>query len=478
MSTLDRSDIDSVMTGQLVPLLPSADPAWDAAIADAAADDGSVSHVVRFSKNAGRQLADDKLRQQIDTVVASVNTAQRMTRGWKVEVEPWHKFRPYGRTGDAVACGDCGLARAAHRDNWFMREYVHDSSSTGHYTYHVNLQVACKPERKRPTMHSEFENILAALASRGRGFSGEDWKVSLVDSLVYTAKSPTEISDDQALAAEIGYAPFDMPTDVRWREFFTDLYGLDDQIELVKRAIEAALKSNWQGRYNCVLVGPPGCGKSNICQLIKRAVGDEAVLEFDGTSTTMAGAQKELGEREELPRLLLIEEIEKAPEASLAWLLSLTDIRAEVRKTTARGNIMRDVKMLAICTVNDMDTFQHVAFGALKSRFPNIIGFQRPSREIRARILEREIKKVQDGNMAWIEPAIDFAEDLDSDDPRELIAICMIGREKLLDGTYQLMRLRTMPDGTDRRALADRLNKRAAQTIDAVTLAPTVEYAF
>lgn len=196
--------------------------------------------------------------------------------------------------------------------------------------------------------------------------------------------------------------------------------------------------SNWQQRANIALIGPPACGKSDICKSLKKLLGDEAVLEFDGTSTTMAGAQQNLAEREVLPRVMLIEEIEKAPETALPWLLSILDLRGEVRKTTARGNILREVHMVGICTVNNQEVFDKLASGALSSRFSLPLHFQRPPREILWKILHREVTKIS-GDDAWIEPVLDYAEKRGISDPRKLIAICLTGREKLLSGEYQKM---------------------------------------
>ncbi len=355
-----------------------------------------MKRIIEISKAAGRSLNDAKIKLQLETIVNSVNTAQRTARGWNVAI-PTPMY------------------------------------SQHNLTYRVGLIVTCtKPDR--PTIDSEFANIVNSVAARG---SGPKWEVTAIDGEKYT---PDTLAAQQAEDIEIGYAPIDMPEN--WSSFFGHLYGLNDHIGRVRRAIDAAMMSNWQHRFHAALIGPPGCGKSDICQSIKRALGDEAVMEFDGTSTTMAGAQKELSEREELPRVLLVEEIEKAPEASMAWLLSVLDLRAEIRKTTARGNILRDCKMLCIATVNDVPTFERANFGALQSRFSNKVFFQRPSRELLSQILNREIQRVG-GDERWIGPALNYAEEIDTTDPREVIAICLCGREALITGEYQSMMRRT-----------------------------------
>jgi MoxR-like ATPase len=161
-------------------------------------------------------------------------------------------------------------------------------------------------------------------------------------------------------------------------------------------------------------------------------------MEFDATATTAAGAIKELAEREILPRVLVVEEIEKADEKSLAFLLALCDLRGEIRKTTARATIQRDTKLLVIATVNNVELFQKLQAGALASRFANKIGFSRPSREQLAMILEREVSKI-DGDSRWIKPALDYCEERDITDPRQVIALCLCGRDMLITGEYQEM---------------------------------------
>lgn len=369
-----------------------------------------VEHLVRLSKEAGRQLNTDKMRVQIDAMVASLNTAARTAQGWKVEL------RLHGYNG-----------------GWYEQRYGADSAITGGYFYHIMLRVTCaKVDSKK--QDAQFQNIVSQADAKGRSQPGNPWQVTQVDGAEYMPLAPQDMGE--SISAEIGYAPVLMPSD--WRDHFKHLYGLDPHINRVFRSIDNAIKTDFKSRVNSVLVGPPGCGKTDICQTWKGILGEEAVLEFDGTSTTMAGAQKELAEREELPRLLLVEEIEKAPEASLSWLLSILDMRGEIRKTTARAsaNILRETKMLCIATVNNWELFQRANAGALASRMSNKIFFQRPSRELLEKILIREVGRF-DGRMEWIEPTLEFVERIGTTDPREVIAIMLCGRDALLDGSYQ-----------------------------------------
>jgi energy-coupling factor transporter ATP-binding protein EcfA2 len=229
---------------------------------------------------------------------------------------------------------------------------------------------------------------------------------------------------------------------------FDHIYDREAQILLVRSAIETAVKTELKKRFNCVLFGPPGCGKTEILLSIGKMLGKEgeAYLKFDATSTTEAGAQRLLLESPNIPPILIVEEIEKTDEKSLRWLLGICDERGEVRKTNFRiGHNAREVKMLVLATVNNMNLFNNLLAGALSSRFPNKIYCDRPDRSVMQQILEREVKSIK-GDDAWIEPTLSFCMDkLGWNDPRKLIPVCLQGQHKLLDGTYQQALLKTLP---------------------------------
>ena len=251
------------------------------------------------------------------------------------------------------------------------------------------------------------------------------------EEYVVPDENAVRLSDDF-----VGYSELSIPNDYEAK--FNHLFGLDAHVARIKRAMEAGLMSDWQHRLHCALIGPPGCGKSDICRTIKAMLGDEAVLEFDATATTAAGAIKELAEREILPRCLIIEEAEKADDKALDFLLAVLDLRAEIRKTTARATIQRDTKLFAIATVNNYDLFTRLKAGALASRFSQKIFFKRPNRDQLEMILQREVVKV-DGDFAWISPTLDYCDEVDLTDPRAVISICMCGRDLLVTGEYQEM---------------------------------------
>lgn len=398
----------------------SVEEAIDAAIEEE--DTLTVEHVVVLEKQAGRQIDERKAAQHIDTITTSAMTTERMKRGWSTYY-PSTSGEPFFE--------------------------VTGSGSKG-YVYSVKVAVKCVPSRLRTTIGQEFDNITASMDAKAK-LPAFRWRVAEIDGTPYIPHDESAIQIDAD--EEVGYAPFELPPFEVWRANFEGiLYGMEDYIEIIYRALETAVKSQWRDRINIALIGPPACGKSHLCKIIASILGQEATVEYDATSTTMAGAQGELGAREEMPRVMIIEEIEKAPESSLPWLLSILDLRGEIKKTTARKNIDKTVKLIGICTVNSEEKFKALASGALASRFALPLYFERAPRDVLWSILNREVKGIDGGDESWIEPAIDFAEALNAKDsnvltvdPRRLIAICLTGREKLLTGDFQRMYLRTMP---------------------------------
>lgn len=234
------------------------------------------------------------------------------------------------------------------------------------------------------------------------------------------------------------YSPVKMNTDVSVG-FFDHIYERDAQISVVQSAVDAFVQSDFNNRFHCVLYGEPACGKTEILKSFTAMLGKNFVLELDATSTTKAGAERILLESANLPPVLVCEEIEKTDESSLRWLLGILDHRGEVRKVTHGGGLRhRDVKMLCLATVNDMELFKRVMDGALASRFSHKVWCPRPSKDVLGMILRREIAKVKDGREEWIAPAVDWCVDIEgTNDPRRVVTVCLSGKERLLTGEYQ-----------------------------------------
>ena len=178
------------------------------------------------------------------------------------------------------------------------------------------------------------------------------------------------------------------------------------------------------------------CGKSDICISLKDMVGNDSVLEFDATLTTSAGAIANFNDRDPTPRILLVEEIEKVDEKALSWLLGVLDVRGNIRKTTYHGRTQKDAKILCIATANDIHALKRMMSGALASRFVHQLYCARPGRDLLNKILQREISAI-DGNEDWIEPTLDYLDKHHITDPRQAMAICLTGRDRLITGEFQ-----------------------------------------
>lgn len=271
---------------------------------------------------------------------------------------------------------------------------------------------------------------MAEGAGRSKGWNiPADHETPTHESKTTTETEPTVQQKPKA------FTPVKINTDAG--QHFAHLYERDSQIALVMSAIQAYVNSNYEDRFHAILYGPPSCGKTEILRSVARMLGEESVLVFDATSTTKAGAERTLLETAEIPPVLIVEEIEKTDEHSLRWLLGVLDHRAELRKITHRSTKSRSVKLLCLATANDIELFRKVMEGSLASRFSHHIYSGRPSREVLKKILLREIERSK-GDVAWIDPALDWClNEEGTNDPRRIITICLCGREKLLDGSYQ-----------------------------------------
>lgn len=348
-----------------------------------------------MNKESAKTLNDDKIREQLDYIKGRINSAGRSGK--------WTITYTYSSVLNNIAR---------------IRTY--------------NAVFTLVPTEKNKNVDVEFKAACEIARSAG---STPKWLM-------------VKAGDEVLVDADKDSVTIEIPSD--WYEqYFGHIYGRRDQIDIVMSAVEAGMASNFENRFNCVLFGPPACGKSEITQSFKSLFGDEACIEYDATSTTQAGALKDLKEREKMPRLLIIEEMEKVDESALRWLLSVLDHRAEIRKTNYRESFQKEVKLLCIATVNDYELFKKMMYGALHSRFTHKIYCPRPNEEVLTMILQREIKKLGSaGDVAWIKPAIAYAHKHSITDPREVTAICLCGRHDLLNNEFQAkLEKCTMPTG-------------------------------
>jgi hypothetical protein len=121
--------------------------------------------------------------------------------------------------------------------------------------------------------------------------------------------------------------------------------------------------------------------------------------------------------------------------------LGALDDRGELRKINAREMRNREIKILCLATANDKDEFDRLMGGTLKrpgalsSRFVHQLECPRPNREVLRMILTRDIDSYG-GSSDWIEPALDLAAEIGTDDPRKVLGF-LDGGHRLLTGEYQ-----------------------------------------
>ena len=138
---------------------------------------------------------------------------------------------------------------------------------------------------------------------------------------------------------------------------------------------------------------------------------------------------------------MFIEEIEKCHEDGLRVWLGALDDRGELRKTNFRESRARKIQILTLATANDKVIFDKLMGGtdkrpgALSSRFVNQLHCPRPDEKVLRKILERDIDSYG-GHADWIQPALDLAKVIGTDDPRRVLSY-LDGGDRLLNGMYQ-----------------------------------------
>lgn len=224
---------------------------------------------------------------------------------------------------------------------------------------------------------------------------------------------------------------------------FRNIYGLNAQIRTILSSIKSAIDTNGSRRNHTVLWGKPACGKTQVILALENLLGANSVLRLDATSTTRAGLEKLFfKDLVKVPPIVVCEEIEKAKEEWLQIWLGALDDRGEIRKINFRTCLVREIRILFICTVNDKNLFDKLMGGegsgkpgALSSRCVNDVYFPRPDINILRSILRKDIIG-KGGKKEYIEPCIDLAKTLKVDDPRKVLSF-LSGGDRLLNGEYQ-----------------------------------------
>lgn len=374
------------------------------------------THRIVLVKHSQRGLNERAVKNNLTGIISGTNSRSLAGAGWTLEAsEPHFTTGPYEGTGT--------LETVTSRLHLILNFERKDGKSPG---------------------KGDLATFLHKLQTKSCVPMNGKWNIETVDEEAFDAETARPLND---LTEAIGYADCEIPED--FDDHFRHLYGLDDQIEILRSRLEAGISSGWVDRFHTVFVGPPGCGKSAVAEALINALGPDAVIRYDSTAMTAAGVIKDLNDREILPRVAVFEECEKISNNDVSsFLLGIMDQRAELRKVTARQNIAKECKLFCVATVNDYAHFKTLQKAALASRFGVPVGFNRPSREMKALILAREIERIG-GDDRWIDPTLDYCEEVGEHDTRAMISICLAGREQLLNGKYQERLRRTTLAETD-----------------------------
>ena len=102
---------------------------------------------------------------------------------------------------------------------------------------------------------------------------------------------------------------------------------------------------------------------------------------------------------------------------------------------------VRKVHFLSLSTANDKEKFDLMMGGrtnypgALSSRFVHQLECPRPDKTQMRMILKRDIERFG-GKLEWIDPCIELAEQIGTNDPRKVLGF-LDGGDRLMDKSYQ-----------------------------------------
>lgn len=405
---------------------------------------------LEFTRQSERRTSDEKLRAGLEIIATA---AIGKYSSWEFEigtVTAWERSQLYYSSCPQYVKE--AMAKELHAQ-WHFSSWIR---------FYRTRPASPDPERAKEREQWQREEIYqrAAMMGHHQRFGTHPWvtrlettneKVKSAVILGETIEGEKEkvIEEDDSIDPVADVEPVSLSTisHIKAGDYFNHLYGLDAQVRILLSAIQAAADSNMENRFHSLLFGDPGTGKTDILRSTFRLLSDLNIscLSIDATSTTEAGMRKLLLDEDEvLPQVILIEEIEKATH-SFKLLLGIMDERGMVSQLNARRTASRQVPALILANANDYNVLVKMDSGALLSRFPNEIHCPRLDRETIAKVLEREIKKVKGGNLAWIEPTLKFGfDERGITDPRQLKRICLCGKDELLTGVYQKDLERTM----------------------------------
>jgi hypothetical protein len=129
-------------------------------------------------------------------------------------------------------------------------------------------------------------------------------------------------------------------------DIFADIVGYTD----IKKEFNKALQST--SPVGILLVGPPGCGKSEFLKKIRAEYDDKSVF-IDGSYGSKAGIFEAL--KEHKPKYVLLDEIDKLKTYDQQALLNLME-SGRLTKTTKSEHFDIELKCWIFATANDKKT--------------------------------------------------------------------------------------------------------------------------
>lgn len=363
-----------------------------------------------FTRTSLRRTQDDKLQEQLHYIAKRGLGGQR-SRGWSYEIGP-------------IQATYEDMSRSWKFTTW-IRFYPTKSLDSD------------REKSRRAEIYSYAQD-----AGKVARFQSSPWLTVEQDKPLDWSKIQENGEDNSNLIEDEDTPTVDLESlsQIEKGNYFDHLFGLDSQIRILLSAIQAAVDSKRKNRFHSLLYGNPGCGKTDILLSTAKMLSDLHVpyIAVDATSATEAGMRKKLLDEDSItPQVIIIEEIEKAPQESSRYLLGLMDDRGVVQVDNYRKSASRQIEAIVLATANDYQLLSKMMYGALLSRFSNEIYCPRPNREILAKFLHREVTKVN-GNLSWIEPTLIYCYDVKNiTDPRQLKRVCLCGKDRLLTGEFQ-----------------------------------------
>lgn len=316
------------------------------------------------------------------------------------------------------------------------------------YFYRVKIRLS-KTSQRTPSadvVKKQIETVLERIKKRA---SSKKWAVEVADQEA-TREIPLGAPARKVEKVKSS-SPFIFPelNDGAIQKNFSDIYERDAHIRIIHGAIKTTLESEGKVLSHVLMYGLPGACKTRLMERFKEWYEGpnpdvERVVIIDGATMTKAGLELrlvELAKLNQIPDILVIDELEKQPLPNLYCLLNVMTSGAITRLNARAGNIRLPMKCAVVGICNDEEALREFARGALWSRFNHRLYCARPSEEATRKILRKTAfdMGVVDSDVVdkLVEATMHFGWDhLKQRDIRELKGH-LDGRERLLTGEWQ-----------------------------------------